>query len=168
MQSYSIIGADGREYGPVSIDQLRQWIHEGRANAETRVRAQGTTQWTTIGALSELSTTASPAPSTITPIAAQGTSLRRTNSMAVTGLIMGILAMTIGLCCCGLPFNVLGLIFSAMALNQIKNSPDLYEGRGIAIAGLVLSILSLLLIFGRLLLFGAISHFPHSTRVYHF
>jgi len=26
---YKIIGADGREYGPITADQLRQWIREG-------------------------------------------------------------------------------------------------------------------------------------------
>src|SRR5512141_3002146 len=42
---YRIIGADGKEYGPISSEQLRQWIAEGRANAQTRVLAEGTTEW---------------------------------------------------------------------------------------------------------------------------
>ena len=29
---YKIIGADQREYGPVSADQVREWISQGRAN----------------------------------------------------------------------------------------------------------------------------------------
>jgi hypothetical protein len=32
---YKIIGADGREYGPVGPEQLRQWIRDGRANERT-------------------------------------------------------------------------------------------------------------------------------------
>jgi TM2 domain-containing membrane protein YozV len=42
---YKIIGADGREYGPVGADQVRQWIAEGRANAQTRAQAEGGTDW---------------------------------------------------------------------------------------------------------------------------
>jgi len=42
---YKIIGGDGREYGPVSADQLRQWVTEGRANSTTRVQGEGTTDW---------------------------------------------------------------------------------------------------------------------------
>jgi uncharacterized membrane protein len=42
---YKIIGADGNEYGPVTADQLRQWIAEGRANAQTKVQAEGSTDW---------------------------------------------------------------------------------------------------------------------------
>lgn len=42
---YKIIGADGKEYGPISADQLRQWLAEGRANANTQVLAEGATEW---------------------------------------------------------------------------------------------------------------------------
>jgi hypothetical protein len=42
---YKIIGADQKEYGPISGDQIRQWIAEGRVNAQTPVRAEGTTEW---------------------------------------------------------------------------------------------------------------------------
>lgn len=34
---YKIIGADGREYGPVGPEQLRQWVRDGRANERTMV-----------------------------------------------------------------------------------------------------------------------------------
>jgi len=34
---YKIIGADQKEYGPVTIEQLRQWIAEGRVNGQTSV-----------------------------------------------------------------------------------------------------------------------------------
>jgi len=42
---YKIIGADGKEYGPVTADQMLRWIAEGRANAGTRAQAEGTTDW---------------------------------------------------------------------------------------------------------------------------
>ncbi len=41
MATYTIIGADGKEYGPVSGEDLRTWIADGRANAGTRMRAEG-------------------------------------------------------------------------------------------------------------------------------
>ncbi len=53
MQTYRMIGADGREYGPVTADQLRQWVTERRANAQTRVRAEGAAGWTNLGDLPE-------------------------------------------------------------------------------------------------------------------
>lgn len=50
---YKIIGSDGREYGLVSAEQLRQWIVEGRANAQTRAQAEGSGDWRTLADFSE-------------------------------------------------------------------------------------------------------------------
>ena len=50
---YKIIGADKHEYGPVTTEQLRQWIAEGRANSQTEVQPEGSTEWTTLGQLPE-------------------------------------------------------------------------------------------------------------------
>ncbi len=50
---YTIIGADGREYGPVTAEQLRQWQAEGRVNATTQTRLAGETDWTSLGSRPE-------------------------------------------------------------------------------------------------------------------
>lgn len=50
---YKIIGGDQREYGPVTADQIRAWIAEGRANGETRILPEGTADWTSVGACPE-------------------------------------------------------------------------------------------------------------------
>ena len=42
---YTIIGADQREYGPVSEEQIAQWIAQGRADARTRARAGEGGEW---------------------------------------------------------------------------------------------------------------------------
>jgi uncharacterized protein DUF4339 len=52
---YKIIGADQKEYGPVSAEQLRQWMAEGRVNAQTLVRAEGTTEWKPLSTFPEFS-----------------------------------------------------------------------------------------------------------------
>ena len=50
---YKIIGADQKEYGPVSADQLRQWIAEGRAGAASLIRPEGATEWQPLSAFPE-------------------------------------------------------------------------------------------------------------------
>ena len=45
MPNYKLIGADLIEYGPVSAEQIRQWITEGRVNAKTKLQAEGTAEW---------------------------------------------------------------------------------------------------------------------------
>lgn len=140
---YRIIGADGREYGPISADQLRQWILEGRASAATRALAEGTTDWKPLGTFPEFSLlfTAPAATPSAAPRPAQ-----RTNGFATTSLILGILSIIATCCCYGLPFNLLGLVFGIIAIIQIRSEPDRYSGEALAIGGIVLSSLSLVFI----------------------
>ena len=42
---YFLIGGDGREYGPFSAGQIRDWVAQGRANAHSRLRRDGETTW---------------------------------------------------------------------------------------------------------------------------
>jgi uncharacterized RDD family membrane protein YckC len=42
---FTIIGGDGREYGPATVQQIRIWLAEGRANLETKAKAAGTDEW---------------------------------------------------------------------------------------------------------------------------
>ena|ERR1700678_1324834 len=58
---YTIIGGDGREYGPVTADQVRSWIAGGRANLETKIKAAGTEEWRRVADFPEI-TGAAPAP----------------------------------------------------------------------------------------------------------
>lgn len=37
---YDILGADQKQYGPVSAEVVRQWITERRANSQTMIQPQ--------------------------------------------------------------------------------------------------------------------------------
>jgi uncharacterized protein DUF4190/uncharacterized protein DUF4339 len=142
---YRIIGADGKDYGPFSADQLRQWITENRANASTPTLAQGATEWKPLGSLPEFSilfSAPAAAPPSFSPAVTQGL---RTNGFAMAGLVIGLVSCFFGLfcCCCGPMIGIVGIIFSLIGLSQINSQPDVYSGKGLAIAGLVLSILGL-------------------------
>lgn len=58
---YTIIGGDGKEYGPVTADKVREWMATNRANAQTRIKRAGTDSWTTVGMLPEFGAPASTA-----------------------------------------------------------------------------------------------------------
>jgi hypothetical protein len=42
---YKIIGGDQKEYGPVTADELRRWIAEGRLNGQSQAQAEGGAEW---------------------------------------------------------------------------------------------------------------------------
>jgi len=158
MTLYKLIGTDGREYGPASAEHIHQWIRENRVERQTPIFVPGATDWTFVGLLPEFAndfpgTAPVPPPPSAPPriqppppafvIPAYP---KRNDSMAKAGLVFGILAVTLGCCCAGLPFNLLGLVFSVIALVQIAENPQRYGGAVMAIVGLVLSACSFLLL----------------------
>lgn len=75
----------------------------------------------------------------VTQAANQNTSKPKTNGLAIAGFVISIVSP---ICCCG-TLSVLSLIFSIIGLSQInKNSED---GKGLAIAGIVISGVSILI-----------------------
>jgi len=133
--NYRIVGADGKVYGPVGLDQIRQWLAEGRVESRTPIHVEGAAAWTSLGLLPEFGTPLAGAPPAIGAVTAAPASSRGTNGYATAGLICSLLAW---ICCC-CPFNLLGIIFSIIALVQINSQPQPQEGRIFAIIGLVLS-----------------------------
>ena len=52
--TYKIRGDDSQEYGPASVEQIRQWIAEGRVDRQTRVLVTGANDWALIETVPEL------------------------------------------------------------------------------------------------------------------
>lgn len=48
-ERYFMIGGDGREYGPVTDGQLREWISQRRANRQTRIRREPGREFSPLG-----------------------------------------------------------------------------------------------------------------------
>ena len=64
---YKIIGADQKQYGPISGDQIRQWISEGRVNGDTVACAEGTDEWKPLSKFPEFGFMAPAAPAAAQP-----------------------------------------------------------------------------------------------------
>lgn len=45
----SILGADGKSYGPVEDEQVHRWLAEGRASLQTLARIEGSSEWLPLG-----------------------------------------------------------------------------------------------------------------------
>ena len=60
MSQYIIIGGDGNEYGPVTAEEVREWVQAGRANGETRIKPEDAGDWMCLRDLPEFEVTLSP------------------------------------------------------------------------------------------------------------
>ena len=142
---YKIIGTDQKEYGPVSGDQLRQWIAEGRINARTMVQPEGAQDWKPLADFPEFQPLPGrrppPLPATIPVIAPMVAGAPKTSGLAITSLILGIL----GLFTCGIT-ALIGLILGIVSMIKIRGSGGRLEGWGVALAGTIVSALFLIMI----------------------
>ena len=115
---YKIIGADQKEYGPVSAEQLRAWIAEGRVNARTQVLPEGATEWKLLGDLPEFAA-ATPAPGPIMPAAPPATAagIVQVGGPATGLAVVAILGIILQIA--SLIFNLVGA--SLMAPSRMPN-----------------------------------------------
>jgi hypothetical protein len=70
-----------------------------------------------------------------------GLTAPRRKGLAVASLIMGILSVV--LCSLFLVGPIVGIVLGILALNKANKQPQEYEGKGLAIAGIVLSAVSI-------------------------
>jgi len=54
MANYTIIGGDGKQYGPITGDELRKWISEGRLNAQSLAKADSDAEFRALSTFPEL------------------------------------------------------------------------------------------------------------------
>ena len=48
-KTYEMIGSDGEQYGPFTIQELEETLSQGRANKQTQIRETGSKEWLPLG-----------------------------------------------------------------------------------------------------------------------
>ena len=143
---FKIIGGDGKEYGPVTLDQLRDWSAQGRIDGQTRIKAENAAEWQPAAKVPELAPLFAPAQARPIPKAAPPViaPLRPApeKRLAVISLVLGLCSFVLCLSALtGLPAIIVGHLARRRAIRL----PERYGGSGLAAAGLVLGYASLLL-----------------------
>ena len=115
---YKIIGADQKEYGPISADQLRQWIGEGRINAATMAQAEGDATWKPVGSIPEFAShfPSTPAAPPLMSAPSHGgderpAALSKVSAPAICLMIAGSLTVA---------FSILGIILGLMGFDDMN------------------------------------------------
>ena len=128
---FKILGADNKEYGPVTADQLRAWVAEGRVTAATQVQEVGQPGWKPLGEVAALQSGEAGRPGGLPPSPRRG--------LAVTSLVLGILSV-IG---CALITALPAILCGHIAFARARRNPPQSGGRGLAMAGFILGYASL-------------------------
>lgn len=98
---FMIIGGDGKEYGPVTVEQMKQWLAAGRANLETQAKKAGDEQWRRLGDFEELGAASAAPPPVISADPSLAGRGARTGAAFINAaiygccLIPGIVMMTV-------------------------------------------------------------------------
>lgn len=130
---YVIIGGDGKEYGPISGDDLRKWIAEGRLDAQSKVKAESDAEFRELSTFPEFADVFArgSGPGVPPPLSGGGDRARASVLQRVQVPAVGLMATAI----LDLAFGLWGLfraIFppnleEANATIQQLNNPQLEE-----------------------------------------
>jgi hypothetical protein len=134
MANYTIIGGDGKQYGPITGEDLRKWISEGRLNAQSLAKAESDAEFRPLATFPELAGMFGvKAPDAISPpplgVGDDGhqAALQRVKSPAVALMVTAILNLLFG------AWSLLETIFFPPNLQQYNsemqqlNNPQLEQ-----------------------------------------
>jgi hypothetical protein len=116
MANYTIIGGDGKQYGPITEGDLRRWIAEGRLSAQSLAKAESDAEFRPLSTFPELADIFAPAApqAGIAPVLSAGAdgeerkaALNRVRVPAI-GLIISAIV--------GIVFLIIELLFPALVL----------------------------------------------------
>ncbi len=121
---YLIVGGDGKEYGPVSGADLRQWISEERLNARSLVKAESDAEFRPLSTFPEFAdlfeiagrVSNAPPPLGAASISSREKALQRIKVPAVALMVASILNIILAL------WSLVEMIFSSPDLQQINSA----------------------------------------------
>ena len=87
--TYMVRGADGKDYGPVNLEQLHGWIRERRLSPQQEVRRSDMQQWAAAGAFAELQPVFGSLPSAPAPTPSAAATTGPADAAAVAQLKSG-------------------------------------------------------------------------------
>ena len=130
MTSYEIIGGDNRAHGPVTGEEIYDWIRQGRADGYSMARVIGSDSWQPLGSFPEF-----VGPLHGLPWVRTTQPQPKAHSLAIASLVLGIVSIV---------FYPLGLFLGIPAVycghrarHAIAEQPGEVGGHGLAVGGLV-------------------------------
>src|SRR5882724_12507833 len=159
---YKIIGADQKEYGPVTADQMRQWIGEGRINGQTPVQASGDTAWKPLSMFAEFaailpSTPAAPpsfAGAVVQGVDGRAAALSKVSAPAICLMIAG--GLTVAFWLLSIIGGIMGFDEQYARASRANQSPEVQRAMEKIRGPLTTAIRVIGLAIGGFVIFGGI------------
>ena len=152
-QQYKIKGTDGNEYGPVSTEELQQWIAQNRCTRETLVQVDESGEWVPMVTLPDFqSAFSAPTPPASTPKGDGGVStmIPYKNTSALIAYYLGVFCIL-----CPPILSIPALVLGIKGLRNVNKNPEV-KGTAHAWIGIVSGSFFLILsiVVGVLVLFN--------------
>ncbi len=168
------IARDGKQLGPFSLEEINRQLAAGTLSLSDNAWYEGASGWAPLssvpgvntGAASSSGTTppaATPSPAATTAVApASGPVVPTTivvaaptEPLAIWSLVLSLVGL-LGFCCGGPVLGIAGVICGHLGLSKINANPQL-QGRGLAMAGLIIGYFAVVSWALYLLFFGGLA-----------
>jgi hypothetical protein len=118
-QQYKIKGTDDTEYGPVSTEELQQWVAQNRCTRESLVEVDGSGEWVPLATLPEFQDAFAAAPASAEGEGGVSTVIPYKNVPALIAYYVGVFCIICPPLLC-FPAIILGVI----GLRRVKENPE--------------------------------------------
>lgn len=167
------VGRNNQPLGQFTEAEIREGLERGTFFTNDLTWREGMPEWkpldqvfgfaaaytlsTPLTAIGPTAMGSIPPPVTAQPPGHFGLGVMPAPGTAIASLVLGVLAiLSFFMCFVGGLLAVPGIICGHSALTRIRRSGDLMQGRGMAIAGLVISYLTLAIGLAVILIFGLV------------
>ncbi|HUZ07386.1 MAG TPA: DUF4339 domain-containing protein [Candidatus Paceibacterota bacterium] len=122
MANYTIIGGDGKQYGPITGDDVRNWISEGRLNAQSLAKPESDAEFRTLATFPEFAdvfgagaqTAGTPPPLSPIGVGGREVALQKIKVPAVALIVTAILNLVLAL------WSLVDMMFSTPNLQEVN------------------------------------------------
>ena len=159
------IARDGKQLGPFSLEEINRQLAAGTLSPSDNAWYEGAAGWAplstvpgvTVAATAGTPPPSSPAPAAVvpTPTAAPAPAAAPTEPLAIWSLVLSLVGL-LGFCCGGPMLGIAAVVCGHLGLSKINANPQL-QGRGLALAGLVIGYFAIVSWAFYLIFFGGLA-----------
>jgi len=162
------IARDGKQLGPFSLEEINRQLAAGTLSLSDNAWYEGAAGWMPLSSVPGVTgaTSAPPPVSPATPIApaspvvspvatAPAVPRAPTEPLAIWSFVLSLVGL-LGFCCGGPMLGIAAVVCGHLGLSKINANPQL-QGRGLAVAGLVIGYLAIVSWALYLIFFGGLA-----------